>query len=262
MEEMPDGSVACARRRGFRAADPAHGRAARPERRLGARRRGAGANAGRASGSRLCRPAPGQARPADQPQRDHRTGARSRSSRTSSGARPASGATPRYSSGSRGPTRRSTSIFPTSCAEPSAAGAAPRGQGETGFRPARRADRSAAEVALAASLAAPPDRHSWRRRSHTGRRACSGHVFRLSSRRSPPAGPGARPGAGVRWRCRSAPQITATGKPKGSNLRAQRFLTRKPMRGGKQNEDRADRAADRKRSAPAVRRHRADRRPI
>ena len=74
---MPDGPVACPRRRGFRAADPAYGRATRPGRPLGARRRGAGADARRASGSRLRRPAPRQARAADQPQHHHRTGARS-----------------------------------------------------------------------------------------------------------------------------------------------------------------------------------------
>ena len=113
---MPDGSVARARRRGFRAAHPAYGRTARSGRPLGARGRGARADTRRASGSRCTSPSFGPSPPGGSVSAPSPNGYVQPSSRTWNDARPASGATPRYSIASRASARRSISSCPTTIA--------------------------------------------------------------------------------------------------------------------------------------------------
>ena len=154
---MPDGSVR-ARRRGFRAAHPAYGRTARPGRPLGARRRGARADTRRASGSRVRRPAPGQAaRRIGLSTITERLRSRVPAPGTTQGRHPAQ--RPGILS-HRASARRSTSSSLPRCTGSSAAGAAARGRDETRFPPARRADQGPAEVAVPPPLPPSPARGS------------------------------------------------------------------------------------------------------
>ena len=242
---MPDGPVACPRRRGFRAADPAYGRATRPGRSgcPPARRwsrRSPSIRITLASPNSAPSPRGGSAS-APSPNRCAQP-----SSRTSSGARPASGATPGILP-DRAPQPGAQLQPPLrDCVESSAAGAPARGQGETGFHPARRADRIAAEVAVAPPPAAPSDRHSCRPGRTLAAAPVLGATFgrhrRVRRRQDQALGRDRAVRLLGAWPARAN---HSSGKPKGSNRASGAFPSRADrLRGGNPNAHRADCAVD------------------